>query len=240
METRLRSLTILVLLIWLTNCRPPAPAAFTPAEIINQAAGRMNASSGFHFIIERTGGAAYLDPDQTLSFRRAEGDFAAPDRSRAIVRVIAPGLVTDVSVISIAAIQWQTNVLTGQWEQLPPDWGFNPAVLFDADVGLQAILTADLSDIVQAEPQKLDDGSELLLYAVSGNAAGERLYQMSGGLIGPEPVTVQLWIAPETFELHRVLLTEPARGADEPSIWQVDFSGFDQPMEIEPPDLAEK
>ena len=237
------SVVYLALLVLAAACRTPPPPALPPAEIVQRAAARMKAMDGFHFVIDRSGGPAYLDPAETLSFRRAEGDFVAPDRARAVVRVVTPGLVTEVSVVSVAAVQWQTNVLTGQWEELPPNWGFNPAVLFDADVGLQAILAADVTDLVLAGTETLADGPDKPLYALAGRVAGERLYQMSGSLIGPEPSAVQLWLAPETFELHRVIVTEPSAdepsAADEPSVWQVDFSDFDQVVAIEPPVLSD-
>jgi lipoprotein LprG len=194
-------------------------------------------SSGFHFVIDRSGAPAYLDSAETLSFRRAEGDYSAPDRSRATVRIIAPGFVTDVNVISVADTQWETNVLTGQWQELPPDWGFNPTILFDADVGLQAILSSDLTELQDVTAAKQQDGPEPSLYAVSGIATGERLFRMSGGLIGPGEVDVILWIAPESFELHRVLLTEAGGSGEEATFWQVDFDNFDQKIGIEPPEL---
>jgi hypothetical protein len=58
---------------------------------------------------------------------------------------------------------------------------------------------------------------------------------MSGTLIGPETVTAEFWIMPETFELIRVIITEPEPERDEPSIWQVDFSQFNHVIEIVPP-----
>lgn len=235
---RPRLVFIFILLVGLgTSCRDSALPLLPPAEIVSNAAARMSEITGFHFTIDRSGAPAYLDRAESLSFRRAEGDYVAPDRSRATVRIIAPGIVTDVKVISVAAIQWETNVLTGQWEELPPDWGFNPTVLFDPDVGLQAILTSDLSALREATGDELALAPETSLYAISGEVKGERLFGMSGGLIGPDPVTATLWIAPETFELHRVVVTEPGAGDEEVTIWQVDFAAFDQLVEIEPPDL---
>ncbi len=229
-------LFIASLLLFTISCREQ-PLADLPAEtILERAITRMTSVSGFHFMIDRSGAPAYLDAAETLSFRQAEGDYVTPDRARAVVRIIAPGLVTDVSVVSVGAIQWETNVLTGQWEELPPDWGFNPTVLFDTQLGLPAILTSDLSNLVRVESQKLDD-SGLLMYQLSADVAGERLYQMSGGLIGPGPVTATMWIAPETFELHRILVVEPVAGSEESSIWQVDFGEFDLQLEIEPPTI---
>jgi lipoprotein LprG len=230
-------ISLLAMMLLANGCRSQELPDLAAADIVRQAAARMTQMSGFHFIIDRTGAPAYLDPAETLSFRRAEGDFVAPDRSRATVRIIGPGLVTDVNVISVAEIQWETNLLTGRWEELPPDWGFNPTVLFDPDVGLRAILMTDLSNLGETKAERLEDGPDQLLYAVSADVAGERLYQMSGGLIGPDPATMVMWVAPETFELHRILLTETEAGSEEPSLWQVDFAAFNQVVEINPPHL---
>ncbi len=225
----------LILILFVAACREPALPELPPAELVQQSAVRMNELQGFHFIIERDGAAAYVDPDNTLSFRRAEGAYLSPDRSQAVVRVIAPGLITDVAVISVAEVQWQTNVLTGEWEELPPNWGFNPAVLFDETVGLPAILLSDLLDVSLVGVEELEDGPNGRFYHISSQASGERLFEMSGGLIGPEMVDIQLWIAPDSFELIRTIVTESASGDEEPSVWQVDFSEFDTAVTIEPP-----
>jgi len=147
-----------------------------------------------------------------------------------------------VDVITIAETQWQTNLVTGEWEELPPNWGFNPAVLFDDEVGLQAVLTSDLSNLEQLPPANLveSEGPDQLLYTVTADVAGDRLYEMSGFLIGPREVSVQLWIAPETFELIRAVVTEPEPDSEEEfSIWQIDFSNYGELVEIEPPPVAE-
>lgn len=233
-------LLLAVLATAVAACRSDALPELPPAQIVQNAAERMNGMEGFRFIISREGAPAYLDPDQVLSFRRATGVYVAPDKALATVRVIGPGLITDVDVITIAETQWQTNVATGAWEELPPNWGFNPAVLFDESVGLQAILTADMTDLQLAEPQTLPESSrpDQPLYHLTGSVDGTRLYEMSGTLIGPQPVTAELWIVPETFELVRIVVTEPEAEASEPSIWQVDFSGYDEVIEIQPPDVS--
>ena len=146
-----------------------------------------------------------------------------------------PGVVTLVNVISIAEIQWQTNPLTGRWEELPPNWGFNPATLFAPEVGLQAILTEDMTGLTLAGREPLAGVSDESLYVLSGKVGGERLAQISGGLIGPEETAVRMWIRPGTYELVRVVLTGPASTGEEPGVWQVDFSQYDQTVEIAPP-----
>lgn len=231
---------ILTGLIIFSACRQPSLPEISAGELVQLSAERMKNSEGFQFLIERDGAPAFLDPGETISFRRARGAYVAPDRALATVRVIGPGIITDVDVISVAEIQWQTNVVTGAWEELPPNWGFNPAVLFDDEIGIQAVLLADLAGVALAEPENLveKEGPDELLYSVTAVASGENVYQMSGFLIGPEQVDIQLWIRPETFELVRIVVREPEPDSEEgESIWQVDISNYDEIIDIQPPEV---
>jgi hypothetical protein len=195
----------------------------------------MKALSGFRFLIERTGALAFLDSDRSLAFRRAEGNFVAPDRAQATIRVIAPGLVTEVKVVTIGGVQWETNPLTDEWHQLPPNWGFNPASLFDTETGIQPVLEADLTDLKHQGFEELEEFPGLPLITFEGQMAGDRLHRLSFGLMNSAPKATRLWIAPETYELYRLKITEPALNGDEERVWQVDFWNFDQTIEIVPP-----
>ena len=126
--------------------------------------------------------------------------------------------------------------MSADWEQMPPKWGFNPAVLFDTDIGIQSILAADLVDLLLLEAEKLDDGPDQQLYVVAGTLDGGRIHEMSYGLIGPERLEARLWILPETFELVRAVITEANSGDEEPSVWQVDFAEYDRVVDIKPPE----
>ena len=232
--------SLVMFLVFATACNDPNLPDIPAEELVQLSAERLKDSEGFQFTIKRDGAPAFLDPGETLSFRRALGAYVAPDRALATVRVIGPGIITDVDVISVAEIQWQTNVVTNAWEELPPNWGFNPAVLFDDEIGIQAVLLADLSDIQLAEPENLaeSEGPDELLYSVTAVASGENVYQMSGYLIGPESVTMQLWIVPETFELARIVVREPEPDSEEgESIWQVDIFNYDELIDIQPPEI---
>jgi lipoprotein LprG len=219
----------------LIACRPPPSLPELPAgEIVQRSSDRMMALDGFRFVIDRSGEPTYLDLAQTIAFRRAEGYFVAPDKTRATVRIIAPGLVADVHVIAIGLNQWETNVLTGQWQELPPDWGFNPAILFDHENGLPAILANDLWHVAQQPPAQLKDGPNKLLYNVAGQVDGRRLHIMSAGLLGPDMMDIALWIDPDDFNLHRALVTTSGN-ENEITIWQLDFTDFGRVVDIQPP-----
>ena len=199
----------------------------------------MQTVSSFHFLLERSGAPAFIDTDSYLAFRRAEGDFQSPDRARATVRVIGPGVVAEVDSVSIAESQWETNALSGEWQKLPPNWGFNPASLFDQSIGIQSILESDLQDLELRGFEELDVLPGKLLYALTGRLAGERLHRLSYGMIGPEDLEIVLWIAPQSFELHRMTIVHQQLGQSEETFWTLDFWDFNQPIYILPPIMDE-
>jgi lipoprotein LprG len=200
--------------------------------MVRLSAERMRSMGGFRFVIDREGASAFLDVENTISFRRAEGAYAAPDRVRAAIRVIGPGMVAEITVISIGRTQWETNFVTGDWEQLPPDWGFNPAVLFDPQSGIQAALIEDLTQIDLVGAEELDEVPGQTLFHLRGTIGGSRLFVVSYGMIGPDECEADLWIAPETHELHRITVVEPG---EEETVWTIDFWDFDEVPDISPP-----
>ncbi|HEY43494.1 MAG TPA: LppX_LprAFG lipoprotein [Anaerolineae bacterium] len=236
-EVTWRNLVLLMLLpILVGSCSSSTPEIMDPEEIVLRSVERMKLLSGFHFLIDRSGAPAFLNVEQSLSFRRAEGDFVAPDRAQATIRVIGPGFVAEVQIVSIGEIQWETNFLTGEWQKLPPEWGFNPAALFDPEVGIQPILEKDLNELQWVGMEEIEEVPGVSLYALTGKIDGERLNQLSLGMIGPETMTVKLWIAPDTFELYRLQITEAPTAGDESTVWTVDFWNYNHIVDIVPPD----
>lgn len=222
----------------LAACAKPTPAPLPPEDIVAQAVARMKSRNSFHFIIERTGAPAYIDTNNTLSLARAEGDFTVPDRAQGQARIIAPGIVASIKFISIGDQYWQTNPLTGRWEEFAPGTFFNPAMLFDSEVGLQPILETDLLDLQLTGNEELEEMPGQQLYAISGKLAGDRVAAMSWGLIGPGTMDIRLWIDPATFDLERIQIEEPASDGGESTRWQIDFLDFNKVVNILPPATA--
>ncbi len=237
---RIKILFSMLLFVSLGACRTLTPEPLPADTIVENCVERMQGLTGFHFLIERSGSPAFIDENQTLAFRRAEGDFQAPDRASATVRVIGPGIVAEVDIISVAENQWETNVLSGEWQALPPNWGFNPASLFDRDIGIQSILMSDLRNLRLLGNEELEEFPGQSLYALEGSLDGEGLYRLSYGMIGPQTLELSLYIAPETFELYRLTIVDHQPGAEEDTVWQLDFWNFDQSMDIVPPLLIEE
>ncbi len=238
MKNRLSLVVIVILVALAASCGPRKPPDLPAEEIINRSVERMKSLKGFHFLIDRSGEPAYLDAAEQFAFRRAEGEFVSPDKAIASVRIITPGVVGEIQAVGIGDRYWETNYLTGNWEELPSGMGFNPAVLFDPEVGLQPILQSDLSEITVLDPVEIEELPDKFLYHLRGKIAGENLYTMSYGLMGPDTMDVEIWIDPNSFDVIRVLITQLHPEKTEPTIWQVDFWNFDKVVDIEPPPVA--
>jgi lipoprotein LprG len=232
-----KQLLPLLILIALASCSSTTPTPIPPDQIILNAAERMTGTSGFRFAIDRTGAPAYLDAFELLSLSRLEGDYVAPDQVQATVRIVTPGIVTEVSFVGIGESQWQTNPFSGKWETLSPGIGFNPAMLFEPEIGLQAILETDLGELKLIDNAEIETSPGQMLFHLSGKLTGEKTFEITYGLIGPEIMDAELWIAPDTFELHRLILVEHAEDPESTRTWQLDFWDFDLDLEITPPQL---
>ena len=236
MANRLGLKIIVILgLVIIASCGGEEVADLPPEEIVSSSVTRMQAMPGFSFLIDRSGAFAFLDPQETISFSRAEGKYMAPDMVDSSVKVVAPGLVAEVELIAIGEKLWQTNLLTGEWEVMLPELSFNPSVLFHPETGIQSALANDLSELELIGIEELEESPGQQLYMLTGKLEGERAYQMSFGLIGPDELLVSLWIQPVTFELHRLIVVEVGVNGEEDTEWIIDFWDFDQIIEIAAP-----
>ncbi len=230
-------LACILLLVSLPGCVRATPEPLAPEEILDLAIDRTASLRGFAFLLVRDGSRAYLDPFGTIALGRIEGAFVAPDKVQATVRVITPGMITEFDIISLASEQWFTNLVTGEWEILPPEWGLYPATLFEPETGMVSVLREDVSNLALQGVVEIEEMPGRDLYHLSADLNGENLYYVSYGLIASQSMQVQLWIDPSTFDIHRIMLTEPMPEEVEPRIWTLDFWNFDQVIEIVPPDL---
>jgi len=46
---------------------------------------------------------------------------------------------------------------------------------------------------------------------------------------------VDVWVGPNTFEVHRIQILDPVEGNPQPTTWVVDFLNYDQTVDIQPP-----
>lgn len=232
---------LLLLLCLLTACNsrpestptpntPPSPTP-DPATLLRLAGEQMQTLESVHFVIAREGGTAFLDPEQTLNLVSAEGDYAAPNASQAILALQSSGVNLQINTIAIGDEQWITNPLTQAWEQLPLDWGFNPAILFDPQVGWQRLLSEDISGVQLLEQVEIGGQRR---YRLQAEIAGERLAIVTGGAAESDrPVTTEIWLDPTNLYVTALNFTLPTPAGD--AHWQITFTQFNAPLTIQPP-----
>lgn len=202
-----------------------------PAAVLRQAAEAMQALESVHFEIAHSGGPIYFDPQQTLLFNKASGDYVAPDAAQALVDVQAPGLNLQISTIAISEEQWITNPLTQGWEKLPPGWGFNPAILFAADAGWLRLLDEGVTAVSPMESTIIDGRTYHLIQAT---IAADQMQGITAGMVPSQEVMAMLWIEPETSRIVQLNFSTAA-GDGELSDWLITFSDFNADIAITPP-----
>lgn len=230
-------LAIIFFSILQAGCRPSELNDLSVKEIISRSSAQMTELESFEFLIERSGAPAFLNVEEAISFRRAEGVYISPDRVQANVRVITPGLVTEVDIIRIGEEQWETNFLSGNWQPSDPRYSFNLSLLFNPDAGIQAIIIQDMINAELIGFEELPEIPGKKLYAIEAVLNGEGANKMSYGLIDNELLQVKMWIDPKDFYLHRITMVDP--GDEEDSLWLIDFWNFGKTFNIEKPVLSD-
>ena len=220
-----------------SSALPPTPTVTLSAqEIATRSAQKMTEVKTLHFRIEFTGATEYADPMHTLALKEVEGDLARPGNLRSLIKMRALGMATEVGLIRYGSEVYVTNPLNQRWGKLAPEDGavFDPTLVFDVKAGVPAVLpTLELRKI-GVEPFR-----ERAHYHLQASAQGDYLNTWSVGLIPAGPVTLDVWIDCETFLLHRLIMTETTSDPKDPTVWHIELSGFDEPVDIKPPPVAQ-
>ncbi len=202
---------------------PTLPA--DPEVILAEATAAMSAVETLAFELTRSGAPITV---ASLQFDAAEGQYAAPDSAQAVLKVKAGGISVEVATIAIGERVWITNPLSQQWEEFPAGTGFNPAIIFDPEVGWEPLLGDDLSS-VELDGERADGGT----YVITGTVAPARVEVLTARLVRDQPVDVEMWIDAETALVTRVAFA--TQGEDGRSDWLLLLSEFGEPVSIEPP-----
>lgn len=198
----------------------------TAAEILDEAAVTMQQVETLAYEIELSGAPITL---LGVELRRASGEYAAPDSSRAVLGVAIGGLTIELGTIAIGGVSWVTNPLTNDWDEYTGSRAFNPAIIFDPALGWQPLLTQDISDARLVEPVQGDT------YIVRGTAAGDRVEVLTAGLVESQPVSLELHIGRDTGLV--TLMDFETEGETGRTRWVLQLSDFDLPVSISPPEV---
>lgn len=202
-------------------------------DILAAASQRLADVESLHFTLE-VEGETFIDEDGAIQLESAEGDLARPDKVAVEFQVRLLGATTvSIRMITIGDESWTTDLITGNWGEAPPEFGYNPAVLYDNQDGLGPVM-GKLDD---AEITGTDEVGGRTVYRITGTATSDVIAPLTAGTMTGEEVAVELWIDVETSDLRRVIVVEPENEAkDEPATWELNLSEFNETVTIEPPE----
>lgn len=178
-------------------------------------------------------GETFVDSAGTIQLVAARGTLARPNKVAVDfqVQLFGAGTVT-IRMITIGASSWTTDLLTGDWNTAPPEFGYNPSILYDNQQGLGPVM-GHLQNPVLDGREDLD-GKDA--FNISGTASEATMGPLTSNTMTGEPVGLQLWIDVETFNLLQVIVTEPeTSGKDDPAVWTMNLSDHNDQVSIEPP-----
>jgi hypothetical protein len=219
-----------------TQAGTPAAGAETSEvrTILEAASKRLAETNSLHFSLE-VDGTTYIDDGRTIQLSSAEGDVVRPDKVKASFKAEIAGLaISTIELITVGDESWTTNIITGDWEPAPTEFGYDATILFSETEGLGYVML-NAVDPVLLPDEELND-RDVHHIQTSGDAA----------LIGPVtsdtmigyPVGIDVWIDKETLDVVKVVLVEAETPEkDEPATWTIELSEQNEEMTIEPPDV---
>jgi hypothetical protein len=210
------------------------PTDATPvaaAEALNRAERALNDLQSFHFLLSHENGGSPIALG--LVMNQAEGDLNKPDQVRASVEAMAAGLNVEVQFITVGQNVWITNPFNGRWQELNTDVAGN--TFFDPSTGVGAAIEA-VKDPTIGPGEELDGTPTFL---IEGLVDAERLVAFAPDAEPGRDVRVKAWVRAQDYAPVRLRLEGPLIAADaENIVRQLDLSAFNEPVEIEPPEIS--
>jgi hypothetical protein len=200
---------------------PPDPQA-----VLSDAASAVSALKSFHFRLEHENGNSPLPLN--LRLVSAEGDVALPDRLKADVRARSGSLNLDVQVLSIGDRTWITNPFSRNLQELP---GVNLTDITDPSALLN-VVTKELRDVKYVDSKEVGGVDTHHLAGTLDSSVLDGVLPVEAG----RSVDVDIYIGKEDDLPRRAEMKGPIASGDESGIIRrIDFSDFDEPVDIAPP-----
>jgi hypothetical protein len=218
-------------------CGPSENDAITPeptptaAALLELASKRLGETSTVHFALE-VEGETYIDAGRNIRLLGAEGDLERPDRVRTTFQAEVMDRAISLQLITVGEKSWTTNILTGEWENAPMEFAYQPDILFSTQDGIGPVM-GRVEGVQRLEDEEIEGQPTYHLRAtVDESVVGPLTYYTITG----SPVTVDLWIDQETQDLLRAQLSEPpGPERPNPAVWTLNLTHHGEEISIEPP-----
>jgi hypothetical protein len=223
-----------------TEMQTGTPAAAGGAgevrSILEAASQRLAETNSLHFSLQ-VEGTTYIDDGRTIQLSSAEGDVVRPDKVKASFKAEIAGLaISTIELITVGDQSWTTNIITGDWEPAPTEFGYDATILFSDTEGLGYVML-NAVDPVLLPDEKLNDRD---VYHIKTSGDAELIGPVTSDTMIGYPVGIDVWIDKETLDVVKVVLVEAETPEkDEPATWTIELSQQNDEMTIEPPDVGD-
>lgn len=200
--------------------------------ILAASSQRLADIESLHFTL-RIDGDTFIDETQTLKLESAEGDLARPDKVSVEFKVSLFGAGTvSIRMITVGEDSWTTDLISGNWGDAPPEFGYNPSVLYDNQNGLGPVM----GKLENPSLEGTEEVNDRDAHHIKGTASAEVIQPLTSGTMTGDNVEIEIWIDTETSDLLRVKVYEPESDEKEnPATWELNLSRFNEKVTIEPP-----
>jgi lipoprotein LprG len=214
----------------------PATPESDARAMIARASDRLADTQTMQFELE-VDGDSYIDESNTMRIVAARGDLARPDMVDVEfqINILGAQNVT-IRMISIGKDSWTTDLLTGKWGPSPPEFGYNPSVLFDNQEGLGPVAGRLQNPTVEGSEEV--GGRDA--WKITGTVDEETIEPLTSGVIKGDEIGISIWIDKENDNILRIVIEEPEiEGKENPATWTMTLTGHGNDVEIEAPDTGD-
>lgn len=224
----------LTILVSFSVALPIANAADEPdvEDLLEVAAESIHNTESMTFIMKLEG-TTYIDADKNIQLIGAEGIMQRPDRADVTFTAVFMGLQQiSIRMITVGEDAWITDIVTGKWVPAPPEFGYNPSVLYDDEDGLGPVMgRMDDPEISGSEEISGRDA-----WHVTATVEGEVTQAMTSGTMRGSVQNLELWIDKETNDILQIRISEPEdEDLEDPATWTLVLSDQNKEVNIEQP-----
>lgn len=234
MRNRLLNL-VLAMLIVTSLSAPHALAEDEPAvdDILDGAAEQLKETDSMGFTMELDG-TTYVDEFESIQLLGAEGVMQRPDRVDVTFTAVFLGQQQiSIRMITIGEDSWITDIVTGKWVTSPPEFGYNPAVLYDDELGLGPVMGRMIDPEIAGDEQI--DGNDA--WHITAKVDGDITSAMTSGTLRGSEHSLDLWIDKETNDILQIRISEPTdEDLEDPATWTLILFDHNEDVDIEQPD----
>lgn len=235
MQSQLSRILAIMLLVLMSAMFPFTSMAADPKveDVLADAADRLDESESMAFTMELEG-TTYVDDANTIQLLGAEGIMHRPDKVDVTFKALVLGRQQiSIRMITIGEEAWITDIVTGKWVTSPPEFGYNPAILYDEELGLGPVMSR-MDDPQLQGSEDIDDRDA---WYITATVDGEVTSAMTSGTMRGSTQDLELWIDKETNDILRIQIAEPDdEDLEDPAVWTLTLFDHNKDVTIERPD----